>query len=85
MNDLIAMPAPLPFRPCALIPTFDNPLTIARVVGEVKRYLSDVIVVDDGSGGAGEEDAAGADDGIFQAGDGGVRSGGSAGQVRGVG
>jgi glycosyltransferase involved in cell wall biosynthesis len=37
------------FRPCALIPTFDNPLTIARVVDEVRRHLDHVIVVDDGS------------------------------------
>jgi polyprenyl-phospho-N-acetylgalactosaminyl synthase len=38
------------FRPCALIPTYDNPSTIARVVAEVRRHIPDVIVVDDGSG-----------------------------------
>lgn len=42
------------FRPCALIPTFDNPLTVARVVAEVRRHLSDVILVDDGSGADGQ-------------------------------
>lgn len=36
------------FRPCALIPTYDNPLTIARVVAEVRRHVSDVVIVDDG-------------------------------------
>lgn len=38
------------FRPCAVIPSFDNPATIRRVVEEVKALLPDVIVVDDGSG-----------------------------------
>jgi len=38
-----------PARTCALIPTYDNPLTIAGVVGEVRRHLDDVLVVDDGS------------------------------------
>lgn len=37
------------FRPCALIPTYDNPLTIQRVVERVRASLLDVIVVDDGS------------------------------------
>jgi glycosyltransferase involved in cell wall biosynthesis len=37
------------FRPCVLIPTFDNPLTVARVVQEARRHLDHVIVVDDGS------------------------------------
>jgi glycosyltransferase involved in cell wall biosynthesis len=41
------------FRPCALVPTFDNPMTVERVVAEVRQHLEDVIVVDDGSGGAG--------------------------------
>ena len=41
------------FRPCAVIPTYDNPMTIARVVAEVRRHLPDVVVVDDGSSGAG--------------------------------
>jgi polyprenyl-phospho-N-acetylgalactosaminyl synthase len=38
------------FRPCAVVPTFDNPATIARVVAGVRAHLPDVIVVDDGSG-----------------------------------
>jgi glycosyltransferase involved in cell wall biosynthesis len=42
-----------PPRTCALIPTYDNPQTIGRVVTEVRRHLPDVIVVDDGSHEAG--------------------------------
>jgi polyprenyl-phospho-N-acetylgalactosaminyl synthase len=38
------------FRIAALIPTFDNPRTIRVVVEEVRRYLREVLVVDDGSG-----------------------------------
>ncbi len=41
------------FRPCVLIPTFDNPLTIAGVVAEARRHLDDVLIIDDGSGPAG--------------------------------
>ena len=41
------------FRACALIPTFDNPITIGKVVGEVRRHVADVLVVDDGSGAEG--------------------------------
>jgi len=37
------------FRPCAVIPTFENPATIAGVVERVRRHLDAVIVVDDGS------------------------------------
>ena len=37
-------------RVCAVIPTFDNPMTIARVVGDVGRHVCEVLVVDDGSG-----------------------------------
>lgn len=37
------------FRPCAVIPTYDNPLTVRAVVEGVRRHLADVIVVDDGS------------------------------------
>src|SRR6185312_8048942 len=36
-------------RPCAIIPTYDNPRTIAAVVESVRAHLRDVIVVDDGS------------------------------------
>jgi glycosyltransferase involved in cell wall biosynthesis len=37
------------FRPCAIIPTYDNPRSIAQVVESVRVHLRDVIVVDDGS------------------------------------
>lgn len=39
-----------PFRPCVLIPTYDNPRTIRSVVERSRAHLSDVLVVDDGSG-----------------------------------
>ena len=39
-----------PFRPCALIPTYDNPATIRSVVEQVAAHDLPVIVVDDGSG-----------------------------------
>ncbi len=39
-----------PFRACALIPTYDNPLTLRAVVESARRYVDDVVVVDDGSG-----------------------------------
>ena len=38
-----------PFRPCILVPTYDNPLTIAQVAHESAAYLHDVLIVDDGS------------------------------------
>jgi glycosyltransferase involved in cell wall biosynthesis len=37
------------FRPCVLLPTFDNPATIANVVARVRAYVQDVVIVDDGS------------------------------------
>jgi glycosyltransferase involved in cell wall biosynthesis len=36
-------------RTCAIIPTYDNPATVGRVVDGVRRHLPDVLVVDDGS------------------------------------
>jgi glycosyltransferase involved in cell wall biosynthesis len=39
-----------PFRACALVPTYDNPLTLRGVVESVRRYVDVVVVVDDGSG-----------------------------------
>jgi glycosyltransferase involved in cell wall biosynthesis len=39
-----------PFRICALVPTYDNPVTIRRVVERVRSHVEAVIVVDDGSG-----------------------------------
>lgn len=38
------------FRPCILIPTYDNPRTIRDVVLAVRALLPDVVVVDDASG-----------------------------------
>jgi len=38
------------FRPCVVIPTYNNPGTIERVVREALRHVNDVIVVNDGSG-----------------------------------
>jgi glycosyltransferase involved in cell wall biosynthesis len=43
------------FRPCVLIPTYDNPATIQAVVEQARLYLADVIVVDDGSHAPGRE------------------------------
>jgi 3-hydroxymyristoyl/3-hydroxydecanoyl-(acyl carrier protein) dehydratase len=37
------------FRPCAVIPTFDDVATLAGVVEGVRAFVADVIVVDDGS------------------------------------
>ena len=45
-------PAPA-FRPCALIPTYDNPTTVRDVVLRVRAFLPEVVVVDDGSAAAG--------------------------------
>jgi glycosyltransferase involved in cell wall biosynthesis len=38
------------FRPCVLIPTYNNPATLRGVVEQARTYLPDVLVVDDGSG-----------------------------------
>jgi glycosyltransferase involved in cell wall biosynthesis len=38
-----------PYRPCVLVPTYDNPTTIRRVVESARRFVDDVVVVDDGS------------------------------------
>lgn len=38
------------FRPCILVPTYDNPATIGEVVRRVRAHLPEVVVVDDGSG-----------------------------------
>jgi polyprenyl-phospho-N-acetylgalactosaminyl synthase len=40
-------------RPCVLVPTYDNPGTIRAVVESARRYVDDVVVVDDGSGAEG--------------------------------
>jgi glycosyltransferase involved in cell wall biosynthesis len=38
------------FRPCILIPTYENPRTIRGVVERVRPFLAEVVVVDDASG-----------------------------------
>lgn len=37
------------FRPCILIPTYNNPKTIRQVVTLARSYASNIVVVDDGS------------------------------------
>lgn len=34
---------------CGLIPVYNNPMTIARVVKELQEYINDIVIVDDGS------------------------------------
>lgn len=46
------------FRPCVVVPTYDNPRTVAQVVERVRLHVPDVIVVDDGSHVAGREAVA---------------------------
>lgn len=42
-------PETAPFRVCGLVPTYDNPATVERVVFELLRHLDIVVVIDDGS------------------------------------
>lgn len=37
------------FRPCAIVPVYENPQTVTAVVTEVAKHIADVLVVDDGS------------------------------------
>lgn len=37
------------FRPCVIVPTYNNPLTVHAVVSRVRQHCADVIVIDDGS------------------------------------
>ena len=46
------------FRPCAVVPTYENPETIGAVARGVREHLEHVIVVDDGSGDAGRKAVA---------------------------
>lgn len=46
------------FRPCVVIPTYNNPATVERVVQGCRIHLADIIVVDDGSAQAGREAVA---------------------------
>lgn len=55
MSAAVAGAATAAFRPCVLVPTFDNPATIAGVVDAARSFVDDVVVVDDGSGPAGRE------------------------------
>ena len=43
------------FRPCVIIPTYDNPDTIRSVVEGARQFVPDVVVVDDHSAPAGEK------------------------------
>lgn len=38
------------FRPCVLVPTYNNPATVRKVVERIHAYCDDVLVIDDGSG-----------------------------------
>jgi glycosyltransferase involved in cell wall biosynthesis len=46
------------FRPCGLVPTYDNPMTVRSVVERLRQHVPDVLVVDDGSGAAGRDACA---------------------------
>lgn len=46
------------FRPCGLVPTYDNPRTLRKVVERIRAFLPDVVVVDDGSAAEGREAVA---------------------------
>jgi glycosyltransferase involved in cell wall biosynthesis len=46
------------FRCCAVVPTFDNPATVAAVVARAREHVGEVIVVDDASGSEGREACA---------------------------
>jgi glycosyltransferase involved in cell wall biosynthesis len=45
-------------RCCAIVPTYDNPDTVAEVVRQARAHIGEVIVVDDGSGAEGREACA---------------------------
>ncbi len=49
MSDETSLPA-VAHRCCVLVPTYQNPMTVRKVVEEARGYLPDVVVVDDGSG-----------------------------------
>lgn len=48
------MSDPSDWRACFLIPTYDNPMTIRKVVQNARAYGLPVMVVDDGSGAEGQ-------------------------------
>lgn len=43
------------FRPCVIIPTYNNPDTVRQVVMDCRAHLQDIFVVDDGSDAPGRE------------------------------
>lgn len=52
------------YRACAVVPTFENPITVRTVVERIRSHGLDVVLVDDGSGPAGRaacEEVAAAD------------------------
>ncbi len=46
------------FRPCAIVPTYDNPRTLRDVVLRIREHVPDVVVVDDASAEPGRAAAA---------------------------
>ncbi len=46
------------FRPCALIPTYNNPDTVSEVVDRVRARIPEVVLIDDGSAEAGRQEVA---------------------------
>lgn len=43
------------YRPCALVPTYNNPITVRRVVETIRSYGLEVVLIDDGSADPGRE------------------------------
>ena len=50
------------FRPCAVVPTFENAPTVGAVVERIRAHELPVVLVDDGSGPDGERACAALDD-----------------------
>ena len=48
----------MPFRPCVIIPTYNNPDTVRQVVMGCRAHLEDILLVDDGSAAPGREAVA---------------------------
>ncbi len=48
-QERVAPAAAPAFRPCVLIPTYNNPMTIRAVVEAARAHLPEVVVIDDGS------------------------------------
>lgn len=43
-----------PFRPCAVVPTYDNPITVRAVVEGIRERSLEIVLIDDGSAADGE-------------------------------